>query len=69
MITGDGRQDGANSTRPEDKNGVNSMVIPEIAQAVVREKAQFLVFTGDLVLGASRSSLVVETMKCTVLTP
>jgi hypothetical protein len=52
VITGDGRQDGANSTRPEDKNGVNSMVIPEIAQAVVREKAQFLVFTGDLVLGA-----------------
>lgn len=50
MVTGDGRQDGKNG-RPEDKNGVNALIVPELAQAVVKEHAKFLVFTGDLVLG------------------
>lgn len=50
VVTGDDRQDG-NHPRPEDKNGVNQVIAGEIANAVVKEKAKFLVFTGDLVYG------------------
>lgn len=47
VVAGDGR---ANSPpRPEDKNGLNDVMNHEMARAVLREKAQALLWTGDLV--------------------
>src|SRR5438477_8807445 len=53
VVAGDGRSNPrANPPRPEDKNGINRVITSEIAKAVIAEKAKFLMFTGDLVLGA-----------------
>lgn len=55
IVSGDGRsQPGAN--RPEDKNGINTLITSEIRDAVFAEKAKFLMWTGDLVLGAKTST-------------
>lgn len=51
VVAGDGRAD-PKAKRPEDKNGVNTLITGEIANAVVREDAKFLMWTGDLVYGA-----------------
>ncbi len=52
VVAGDGRSDpGAKPQRPEDVDGVNTLITSEIANAVVQEKARFLMWTGDLVLG------------------
>ncbi len=53
VVAGDGRADGK-AIRKEDRNGVNVQITKEIAQAVLDEKAKFLMWTGDLVLGYSR---------------
>ncbi len=50
VVAGDGRAD-PKAARPEDKNGVNTVITTEIAQAVIAEKAKFLCWTGDLALG------------------
>ncbi len=49
VVAGDGRADF--KTRPEDFNGLNKTITTEIANAVVAEKASFLMWTGDLVKG------------------
>ena len=53
VVAGDGRADpNAKPPRTEDKNGVNTVITSEMAQAVLAEHAKFLLWTGDLVLGA-----------------
>jgi len=48
IITGDGR---SGKNRPEDKNGVNTVIMAELAKAVVDENPKFLLFSGDLIAG------------------
>jgi len=56
VVAGDGRSDpGANPPRTEDVDGVNTLITKEMAQAVVKEKARFLLWTGDLVYGDKNS--------------
>jgi len=47
VVAGDGRA--ASEPRPGDKDGVNEPINRELAEAVLREKAQALLWTGDLV--------------------
>ncbi len=47
-MTGDGR---SGSHRPEDHNGVNTVIMTELAQAIVAEKPKLLLFSGDLIAG------------------
>jgi len=63
VVAGDGRSD-PKANRPEDKNGVNTLITGEIAQAVLKEKAKFLLWTGDLALG-SKDPAEFETMLMT----
>jgi hypothetical protein len=49
-VAGDGRSD-PRAHRPEDENGVNKLITGEMCQAVLDEKAKFLMWTGDLVIG------------------
>ncbi len=51
VVAGDGRAASSTSTRSMDKNGVNTVITGEIASAVVKERAKFLLWTGDLVYG------------------
>lgn len=52
VVAGDSRSDPtAKPPRPEDKNGINTLIAAEIAAAVVKEKARALLWTGDLVFG------------------
>jgi len=50
IVAGDGRSDNPGK-RSEDKDGVNALITGEMAQAVLDEKAKFLMWTGDLVHG------------------
>lgn len=52
VVAGDGRSNGLNSTRPEDKNGINTVITAEMREAVLAEKAEALLWTGDLVYGS-----------------
>lgn len=53
IVAGDGRSDpSAKPPRPEDVNGVNTLITSEIRDAVLKEKAKFLMWTGDLALGS-----------------
>jgi hypothetical protein len=53
VVAGDGRADpNAKPPRVEDVDGVNTLITGEIAQAVLKEHAKFLLWTGDLVLGS-----------------
>src|SRR5579862_9187203 len=66
IVAGDGRADpGAKPPRAEDKNGVNIVITAEMAQAVLAEHAKFLLWTGDLVLGARGDANQFETMLLT----
>ncbi|HLK16633.1 MAG TPA: metallophosphoesterase [Fimbriimonadaceae bacterium] len=66
VVAGDGRADpGAKPPRAEDKNGVNTVITGEMAQAVLKEHAKFLLWTGDLVLGSRGDSAQFETMLLT----
>lgn len=58
VIAGDGRAD--YKTRPEDEDGINKVIAREIAQAVLNEKAQMLLWTGDLVNVTDGSSITLE---------
>jgi hypothetical protein len=51
VVAGDGRS--ATPARPVDRGGLNAVITTEIAQAVIRENAEFLAWTGDLVYGYS----------------
>lgn len=52
VVAGDGRSDpGAKPPRPEDVDGLNTLITAEVAKATVAEHAKFLLWTGDLVLG------------------
>jgi len=53
VVAGDGRSD-SRSSRDSDHNGINVTITKEIADAVLREHAKFLAWTGDLVLGYSQ---------------
>ena len=48
IVTGDGR---SGSGRPEDHNGVNTVIMAELAKAIVDEKPKLLLFSGDLIAG------------------
>jgi hypothetical protein len=66
VVAGDGRADpNAKPPRAEDKNGVNTLITSEMAQAVLNEHAKFLLWTGDLVLGTRSDSKQFETMLLT----
>jgi hypothetical protein len=47
VVAGDGRAD--SRPRPEDRDGINVTITSEIARAVLKENAQVLLWTGDLV--------------------
>jgi hypothetical protein len=64
VVAGDGRAD-PKAKRPEDKNGVNTLITGEIAKAVVQEKAKFLMWTGDLVYGYTKTAEEFETQLMT----
>ncbi len=59
VVAGDGRAD-PKAHRSEDKNGVNTLITGEIANAVVAEKAKFLMWTGDLVYGYTKTAAEFE---------
>jgi len=48
IVTGDGR---SGKNRPEDHNGVNTLIMSELAKAFVAENPKFLLFSGDLIAG------------------
>ena len=48
IVTGDGR---SGKARPEDHNGVNTVIMAEMANAMVTEKPKFVLFSGDLIAG------------------
>lgn len=56
VVAGDGRSDPRN-VRPEDRDGVNTLITGEIRDAVLREKAKFLMWTGDLCLGSKEEAI------------
>ena len=64
VVAGDGRSDGK-VVRPEDKNGVNVTITGEIAQAVIKEKAKFLAWTGDLAMGYQKDPAAFESQLMT----
>ena len=55
VVAGDGRAD-TRAHRPEDKNGINTLITGEIRDAVLAEKARFLLWTGDLVSGYTKDA-------------
>ena len=55
IVAGDGRSD-PKTHRPEDKDGVNTLITGEICKAVLKEKAKFLMWTGDLVYGYEKAN-------------
>lgn len=59
VVAGDGRSD-SRVFRKEDDNGINATITGEIAQAVIEEKAQFLAWTGDLVIGYQKDPAAFE---------
>ena len=64
IVAGDGRAD-TRTHRQDDKNGVNVTITTEIRDAVLTEKAKFLMWTGDLVSGYSKDP---EAFKSQLLT-
>jgi len=48
IVTGDGR---SGKNRPEDHNGVNTVIMTELAKAMISEKPKFVLFSGDLIVG------------------
>ena len=71
VVAGDGRSD-SKLNRPEDKNGINVVITSEIAQAVLSEKARFLLWTGDLAVGYAKDPAVFESQLMdwrTIMTP
>lgn len=60
VVAGDGRSD-PKAHRPEDKNGINTLITGEICQAVLAENAKFLMWTGDLVIGYEKEASAFET--------
>lgn len=59
VVAGDGRSD-PRAHRPEDKNGINTLITGEICQAVLHEKAKFLMWSGDLVVGYAKDPATFE---------
>ena len=60
IVAGDGRSD-PKAHRPEDRNGINTLITGEICQAVQDENAKFLMWTGDLVIGYEKDPKAFET--------
>ncbi|HWD19603.1 MAG TPA: metallophosphoesterase [Verrucomicrobiae bacterium] len=58
IVAGDGRAE--SKPRPEDTNGLNMVINPEICRAVLREKAQALLWTGDLMNLTNRDAALFE---------
>ncbi len=59
VVAGDGRSD-PKAHRPEDKSGINTLITSEICQAVQDEKAKFMMWTGDLVIGYEKEPKAFE---------
>ncbi len=59
VVAGDGRAD-TRAHRPEDRNGINTLITGEIRDAVLAENAMFLMWTGDLVSGYTKDSAEFE---------
>jgi predicted phosphodiesterase len=51
IITGDDRAAGIPGRAGYDENGVNKTVLQELVQQTLHQKAKFILFSGDLVLG------------------
>lgn len=51
VITGDSRSDGLPGRKGYDENGINKTITKEIVAEILRQKAKFVLITGDLVLG------------------
>lgn len=56
VVAGDGRSNGLDSKRPEDKDGINALITAEMRDAVLSEKAEALLWTGDLVYGSKEEA-------------
>src|SRR5665213_4232503 len=61
VVAGDGRAN-PGAHRPEDIDGVNTLITAEMAKAVLDEHAKFLLWTGDLVYGANGDAAKLEAM-------
>ena len=48
LVTGDDR---SGKNRPEDHNGVNTLILGELSKAFLAEKPKFVLFSGDLING------------------
>jgi predicted phosphodiesterase len=51
IITGDGRSNGLPGRSGYDDNGINKTIVKELVAETLRQKAKFVLFSGDLVLG------------------
>ena len=67
IVTGDDR---SGNHRPEDHNGVNTVILGELSKAMIAEKPKFVLFSGDLINGPktdeemeSQLATWLETMK------
>lgn len=61
IVAGDGRSS-PKDNRPEDRDGINTKITGEIAKAALDEHAKMLLWTGDLVLGYTKTAVEFETM-------
>jgi hypothetical protein len=61
VVAGDGRAN-PGAHRPEDVDGVNTLITGEMEQAVLDEHAKFLLWTGDLVYGSNGNAKLLEKM-------
>ncbi len=66
VVEGDGRSD-ANSHRPGDKDGVNWEITNELAHAIAKQNPKFVMFTGDLVAGYTKTPQEFQTQLTTWL--
>ncbi len=57
-MTGDSRSDLTNPREGMDVNGVNTLILGEIAQMALREKPAFLLFSGDLGVGGKTDAQI-----------
>ncbi|MHC4084938.1 MAG: right-handed parallel beta-helix repeat-containing protein [Planctomycetota bacterium] len=66
VVVCDSRDDAGGSSDPDDPDkydGVNNKRFQEIAEAIIAEKAEFVVFPGDLVKG-SGAGLLIDQLNC-----
>jgi hypothetical protein len=57
VVTGDGRSDGMPGRPGYDDVGINKTIMKEIVAEVIRHRAKFVLFSGDLVLGYTKPEI------------